>query len=59
MRVIVMTCEIHFHPQICKNVVFEKNLMSIGGCNMRENKTKPGINGLIRATLPRGANFTE
>ena len=26
---------------------------------MRENKTKPGINGLIQATLPRGANFTE
>ena len=33
--------------------------MSTGGCKMRENKTKPGINGLIQATLPLGANFTE
>ena len=33
--------------------------MSIGGCNMRENKTKPSIDGLILQTLPWGANFTE
>ena len=26
---------------------------------MREIKTKPEINGVIRPALPRGANFTE
>ena len=38
MRVIVMTRRTHFHPQIWKNVLFEKNHMSIGGCNKREKK---------------------
>ena len=48
-----------FQPSDMENVLFEKNLTSIGGCNMRENETKPEIDGLIQATLPRGANFTE
>ena len=48
-----------FSLRYAKMRFLRKILCLFGGCNIREIKTKPGINGLIQPTLPPGANFTE